>query len=126
LPKCAPDRHLRGQHSNNWKHHHKIHKRKNNLSQKIEMMDFRDDNIHCIEITQDRANGILPLTQTTYITYIVHKFNFWDLKSALIPMECWSQLSAIDCPTTPDEVAAMELCHYKSADGSLMYLMTST
>jgi hypothetical protein len=100
---------------------------KDKLSAKFDMVDFGEaDDILGIEITRDRNAGIITLTQTAYITDIVHKFHLQNSKPVATPMECRSRLSAQDCATTPMARADMELCPYREAVGSLMYLMTST
>jgi hypothetical protein len=109
------------------RHLHRIKIIKNHLSEKFDMVDFGEaEDILGLEINRDRENGTLTLTQTAYITDIVHKFNLQDSKPTPLPMECRSRLSAADCPSTPEAMADMELCPYREAVGSLMYLMTST
>jgi hypothetical protein len=100
---------------------------KQSLSTAFDMVDFGEaDDILGLEITRDRVNGLLTLSQAAYVTDIVHKFHLQDSKPALIPMECRHRLSAADSPHTDEDKAAMASCPYREAVGSLMYLMTST
>jgi len=73
-----------------------------------------------IEITRDRAARTLRLSQTSYIAKILERFQMSECKPTATPMVQSSKPSSEDSEPLPADVP------YRSAIGSLMYLMICT
>jgi hypothetical protein len=63
------------------------------------------------------------LSQESFIDAIITKYNFVDAKPAAIPMDTSAQYSQDQCPTSAAQTAEMKLVPFRSALGSLMYLV---
>lgn len=74
-----------------------------------------------IQITRDRAKRTLFLTQSTFVDKILERFHMTDAKSVATPMEVPSSNSF-----HPDPEPLSDNTLYRSAIGSLMYLMLCT
>ena len=79
-----------------------------------------------IQITRDRSNRRIPLSQHQYILDMLERYGFSGCSPIKTPMEPKLRSSAQDGPSTPEEKAAMAKIPYLSAVGSLMYLATCT
>ena len=79
-----------------------------------------------IEITRDRPNRRISLSQRQYIIDMLDTYGFADCSSVLTPMIPNTHLSAADCPNIPQDRADMQQYPYINAVGALMYLATST
>lgn len=79
-----------------------------------------------IQITHDREQRLLTITQTTYIKALVTKFEMQNSKPISTPMEIKHGLSQQQCPSTQLERESMRSIPYLSAVGGIMYAMTST
>jgi len=79
-----------------------------------------------IEVTRDRDEHVISLSQRTYIDSIIRRFNFDELKPVSNPMEPSAKLHSSQSPSTGAEFTAM--CHipYREAIGSLMYASLRT
>jgi hypothetical protein len=78
-----------------------------------------------MEISRDRPNRRLYISQHQYTVNILDRFNMADCKPVTTPMEPGLQLTAM-CPQTVAEQEEMKNIPYLSAVGALMYLATST
>ena len=95
---------------------------KNEFSRRFEMKDLGQAKVMLgIEITRDRKNRKLFISQEQYVTEILKRFNMNESRSVATPMEK-SALSVIDTDT---EIAP-EDTPYRQAIGSLIYLVSGT
>ena len=74
-----------------------------------------------IEVTHNREERSLALSQQSYLNSIICCFNFNDLKPVSSPMEPNVRLSTSQSPLTGAGYAAMQHIPYQEAVGSLMY-----
>jgi hypothetical protein len=79
-----------------------------------------------IEVTRDRDERVISLSQRTYIDSIIRRFNFDELKPVSNPMEPSAKLHSGQSPSTGAEFAAMRHIPYREAIGSLMYASLGT
>ena len=97
------------------------------LSSRFEMVDFgRVSTVLGIKITQDLKKGVLCMNQSKYIRYLLTKFAMENCKSAPTPMVVGTKLSKEMEARNEDEAKQMNRIPYRSAVGSLMYLMVCT
>ena len=79
-----------------------------------------------IEITRDRPNRHISLSQRQYIIDMLERYRFYDCSPVKTPMVPKIRLSSADSPSSPEDKAFMDKVPYLSAVGSLMYLATCT
>jgi hypothetical protein len=97
---------------------------KSQLSSEFEMKDLgAAKKILGMEITRDRKSSVLFLSQQNYIQKVLHHFNMHDAKSVSTPIASHFKLSALQCPSTDEDIEYMSRVPYSSAVGSLMYAM---
>jgi len=93
----------------------------------IEITDLRE--LHWllgIEVSRNRNNHTLSLSQKSYLDSIIRCFNFQDLKPISNPMEPITKLHSRQSPSTGADYAAMRHVPYREAVGSLMYASLGT
>jgi hypothetical protein len=78
-----------------------------------------------IEISRDN-DGAFLLRQRKYVETMLERFGMADCRPVATPMDVSVHLSADMSPQTDEEQEAMASVPYRSAVGSLMYLMVST
>ncbi|RVX10862.1 Retrovirus-related Pol polyprotein from transposon TNT 1-94 [Vitis vinifera] len=74
-----------------------------------------------IKILRDRANGVLNLSQRTYIEKILKMFNKHNCSSTRVLIVKGDKFSKAQCPQNDDEREEMRTIPYSSLIGSLMY-----
>ena len=79
-----------------------------------------------IEITRDRPNRTISLSQRQYIIDTLERFGFSGCSPVHTPMLASVHLSKTMCPTTPEEAAEMRKVPYANAVGALNWLATCT
>ena len=79
-----------------------------------------------IDITRDRPNRKLYLSQRQYIINKLAEFGMTECKPVGTPMTPGLQLSKEDCPKTDEEVEEMQSIPYMNAVGSLLYLANTS
>jgi hypothetical protein len=79
-----------------------------------------------IQILHDRTNGILGLSQKTYIEKILSRFNMQSCSIGKAPIVKSDKLSKSQCPQNDEERAHMQTIPYASLVGSLMYAQVCT
>jgi hypothetical protein len=79
-----------------------------------------------MEITRDRKNKKLWLSQEKYVERVLERFNMEGAKPVSSPLGNHFKLSKRSCPTTQEEKDKMAKIPYASAVGSLMYAMVCT
>ena len=104
-----------------------ISKLKEELAESFEMKDLGPaKQILGIEITRDRKNRRLWLSQERYVERILERFNMKEAKPVTTPLGGHYKLSKSSCPSTEEENKKMAVIPYSSAVGSLMYAMVCT
>ena len=100
---------------------------KREISRFVEVTDLGE--LHWllgIEVTRNREEHTLALSQRTYIDAILRRFNFDELKPISTPMDPSARLTTSQSPSTAAEYAAMQNIPYQEAVGSLMYAALGT
>ena len=104
-----------------------ISKLKEELAESFEMKDLGPAKpILGMEITRDRKNRRLWLSQERYVERILERFNMKEAKPVTTPLGGHYKLSKSSCPSTEEENKKMVAIPYSSAVGSLMYAMVCT
>ena len=104
-----------------------ISKLKEELAESFEMKDLGPaKQILGMEITRDRKNRRLWLSQERYVERILERFNMKEAKPVTTPLGGHWKLSKSSCPSTEEENKKMVVIPYSSAVGSLMYAMVCT
>ncbi|CAJ2672347.1 unnamed protein product [Trifolium pratense] len=99
-----------------------LHETKRFLTKNFEMKDLRDASfVLGIRILRDRSQGILGLSQRSYIDTVLDRFSMKDSKPGDTPVARGDKFSLNQCPTTDLEKKEMHKVPYASAVGSLMY-----
>ncbi|KAL9840222.1 putative RNA-directed DNA polymerase [Arabidopsis thaliana] len=101
-----------------------VNKVKKRLSSEFEMKDMgAASKILGIEITRDRVNGVLCLSQAGYLKKVLKRFNMSNCKSALTPIGTHFKLASVQ---DDSECIDTVKTPYSSAVGSVMFAMIST
>ena len=79
-----------------------------------------------IKILHDRANGMLKLSQRTYIEKILKRFNMHNCSSTRAPIVKGDKFSKAQCSQNDDEREETRTIPYSSLVGSLMYAQVCT
>ena len=79
-----------------------------------------------MEITSDRKNRRLWLSQERYVKRILEIFNMKEAKPVNTPLGSHFKLNKRSCPSTKEENKKMAAIPYLSTVGSLMYAMVCT
>jgi hypothetical protein len=79
-----------------------------------------------VEITCNRAQHSLSLSQHQYIISLLERFNLSDCNPVSTPMDPGIKLSASMSPSTPEDIDAMHSIPHLQAVGALMYLAVAT
>ena len=79
-----------------------------------------------MEITRDRKNRILGLSQERYVELILERFNMKEAKPVHTPLGGHFKLSKRSCPLAEEENKKIVAIPYSLVVGSLMYAMVGT
>ena len=79
-----------------------------------------------IQILRDRANGILRLSQITYLDRILKRFNMHSCSLGKTPIVKGDKFSKAQSPQNDKERDEMKVVPYASLIGSLMYAQVCT
>ena len=104
-----------------------LHETKKFLSKNFEMKDLRNTSfVLGIKILRDRSQGILRLSQKSYIEKVLNTFGTKDcsLGDTLVAKE--DKFSLTQCPKNNLEIEEMQKIPNASAVGSLMYAQVCT
>jgi len=100
---------------------------KSALASRFEMVDFGEvKTVLGMQITRNRAQGVLCIDQKKYAQAVLDKFSMGNSKPLNLPMAVDSQLMKSQGAFNEWEKKSMASVPYRSAVGSLMYLMVST
>ncbi|RVW85792.1 Retrovirus-related Pol polyprotein from transposon TNT 1-94 [Vitis vinifera] len=104
-----------------------LSKVKNWLVSQFQMKDLgKASYILDIQMTRDRKNRLLALSQAAYIDKVLVKFAMENSKKGNLPSRHGVHLSKEQCPKTPQDEEKMRRVPYASVVGSLMYAMLCT
>ncbi|KAI5349422.1 hypothetical protein L3X38_002309 [Prunus dulcis] len=104
-----------------------LHDCKNFLSKNFEMTDLAEASyVLGIDISRDRKNGVLGLSQKSYIEKVLKRFNMQNCTGSDIPISKEDKLSTEQAPKTEQEKLEMVDKPYASLVGSLMYAQVCT
>ena len=104
-----------------------LHETKRFLSNKFEMKDLGVASfVLGIQIHRDRSQGILGLSQKSYIEKILKRFGMHDCKPDDTPMAKGDKFSLNQCPKNNFEIQGMQKIPYASSIRSLMYAQVCT
>ncbi|CAL8999389.1 unnamed protein product [Prunus brigantina] len=104
-----------------------LHDCKNFLSKNFEMTDLAEASyVLGIDISRDRKNGVLGLSQKSYIEKVLKRFNMQNCTGSDIPIAKVDKLSTEQAPKTEQEKLEMVDKPYASLVGSLMYAQVCT
>ena len=79
-----------------------------------------------IKIFRDRHNGILGLSQETYINRVLEKFRMKDCSPHIAPIMKWDRFNLNQCPNNDFEKEQMKNIPYALVVGSIMYVQVCT
>nr|CAN83337.1 hypothetical protein VITISV_004574 [Vitis vinifera] len=100
---------------------------KHMLSTHFDMKDLGEASyVLGIKILRDRANGVLKLSQRTYIEKILKMFNMGNCRSSKAPIVKGDKFSKAQCPQNDDEKEEMKTIPYSPVVGNLMYAQVCT
>jgi hypothetical protein len=104
-----------------------IQKVKEKLSQRFDMQDFGElKGMLGIKVDYDREKGTLSLSQGKYVEEILKRFRMESVSGVISPLQSGIKYSRLMEPKTEKEKDEMSKVPYRSAVGSLMYLMLCT
>ena len=104
-----------------------LHETKNFLTKNFEMKDLGDASfVLGIQILRDRSQGILGLSQKSYIEKVLKRFGMNGCSSGDTPVAKGDKISLSQCPKNDLEAKEMQKIPYASAVGSLMYAQVCT
>jgi transposase InsO family protein len=99
---------------------------KSNLNKRFDMKDLgRLRFCLGIEVVWNQ-DGTCSLSQRQYAQEVLERFKMTDCKPVSIPIATGEKLTKEMCPLTPREKELMAKVPYRSAVGSLIYLVTGT
>ncbi|KAL6341072.1 hypothetical protein AAG906_032187 [Vitis piasezkii] len=94
------------------------------LKAKFEMKDLGSaKRILGTEIERDRSKRVLRLSQKSYISKVLSRFEMNNIKTVSTPLGQHFRLSITQAPETHEEKRFMEMIPYASMVGSVMYTM---
>jgi hypothetical protein len=74
-----------------------------------------------IKIHRDRKNGVLGLSQKTYLEKVLKKYNMHKSNATPAPIVKGDSFGKFQCPKNQYELDEMKAVPYASAVGSLQY-----
>jgi hypothetical protein len=97
------------------------------LSSHFDMKDLDEASyVLGIEIRRDRRNGVLGLSQKSYIEKVLKKFNMHKCNPTPAPTVKGVKFEKFQCPRNQYEINEMKAVSYTSAVRSLMYAQVCT
>jgi len=104
-----------------------LHDVKKFLSNNFEMKDMGQASyVIGIEIFRDRSQGLLGLSQKSYINKVLERFRMNKSSAGIVQIQKGDKFSQMQCPKNDLERKVMESIPYASVVGSLMYAQTCT
>ena len=97
------------------------------LSSNFEMKDMGEASyVIGIEISRDRSQRTLGLSQKAYISKVLERFSMTGCNSSIVPIQKGDKLNLKQCPKSDEEHKRMQDIPYASIVGSLMYAQVCT
>ncbi|RVW23780.1 Retrovirus-related Pol polyprotein from transposon TNT 1-94 [Vitis vinifera] len=104
-----------------------LHEAKQFLSKNFDMKDMGEASyVIGIKIHRDRFQGILGLSQETYINKVLERFQMKNCSPSVSPIVKGDRFNLKQCPKNDLEREQMKNIPYASAVGSLMYAQVCT
>jgi hypothetical protein len=104
-----------------------IQETKGILSSNFDMKDLGEASyVLGIQIHWDRRNGVLSLSQKSYLEKILKKYNMHASKATPAPIQKGDKFGLYQCPRNQYEIDQMKEVPYASAVGSLQYAQVCT
>jgi hypothetical protein len=104
-----------------------LHEVKQFLSKNFDMKDMGEASyVTGIKIHRDRFQGILGMSQETYINKVLKRFRMNDCSPSVAPIVKGDRFNLNQCPKNDLEMEQMKNIPYASAVGSLMYAQVYT
>ena len=104
-----------------------LHEVKQFLSKNFDMKDMGNASyVIGIKIHRDRFQGILGLSQETYINKVLERFRMKDCSPSVAPIVKGDKFNLNQCPKNDFEREQMKNIPYASTVGSLMYAQVCT
>ena len=104
-----------------------MHEVKQFLSNHFDMKDMGAVSyVIGIKIFRDRHNGILGLSQETYINRVLERFRMKDCSPSVAPIVKGDRFNLNKCPKNDFEKEQMKNIPYASVVGSIMYVQVCT
>ncbi|KAL5824162.1 hypothetical protein ACOSQ3_020225 [Xanthoceras sorbifolium] len=104
-----------------------LHEVKQFLSENFDMKDMGEASyVIGIKIHRDRFQGILGMSQETYINKVLERFRMKDCSPSVAPIVKGDRFNLNQCPKNDLEREQMKNIPYASAVGSLMYAQVCT
>lgn len=99
-----------------------LHESKEFLSKNLQIKDVSEASyVIGIEIFQNRAQGLLELSQKTYINKLLERFRIKKCLLSIVPIKKGDTFNLMQCLKNELKHAQMEMIPYASIVGSLMY-----
>ena len=106
---------------------HLLYETKRFLSNNFEMKDMGETTyVIGIEIFRNRSQGMLGLSQKSYIYKVLERFRMQNCSASPVPIQKGDKFSLMQCPHNDLERKQMEAIPYASIVGSLMYAQICT
>ena len=102
---------------------HLLYETKRFLSNNFEMKDM---GVIGIEIFRNRSQGMLGLSQKSYINKILERFRMKNCSASLVPIQKGDKFSLMQCPQNDLAQKQMEAIPNAFVVGSLMYAQICT
>ena len=104
-----------------------MHEVKQFLSKHFDMKDMGDASyVIGIKIFRDKHNGILGLSQKTYINRVLEIFRMKDCSPSVAPIMKGNRFNLNQCPKNDFEKEKMKNIPYVSVVGNIMYVQVCT
>ena len=104
-----------------------MHEVKQFLSKHFDMKDMGDASyVIGINIFRDKHNGILGLSQKTYINRVLEIFRMKDCSPSVAPIMKGNRFNLNQCPKNDFEKEKMKNIPYVSVVGNIMYVQVCT
>lgn len=92
------------------------------LSKNLQIKDVSEaSHVIGIEIFQNKAQGLLELSQKTYINKLLERFRIKKCLLSIVPIKKGDTFNLMQCSKNELKHAQMEMIPYASIVGSLMY-----
>lgn len=92
------------------------------ISKNLQIKDVNEASyVIGIEIFQNRAQGLLELSQKTYINKLLERFRIKKCLLSIVPIKKGDTFNIMQCSKNELKHAQMEMIPYASIFGSLMY-----